>query len=176
MLGAAESRLARNRSSRGDRYCLRASRCTVACAYLHHTVQVDRERHVDLRRSGRQRLDSVEVESSERIVGAGNVGLALHDVHLDARLAVGCRRERAHGFGRDRRVARNDDGGLAVVRFDAEGQRRHVEENESLDLAAEHSGLDRGAERDDFVRVDGFVRLFAKELFDHFLNFWNKQQ
>ena len=44
-----------------------------------------------------------------------------------------------------------------------ERQRRDVEEQDVLDVAGEHAGLDRGADRDDLVRVDALVRLLAAE-------------
>ena len=40
-------------------------------------------------------------------------------------------------------------------------QRGDVEQQDVLDLALEHAGLDRGAERDDLVGVDGHVRVLA---------------
>src|SRR5439155_240857 len=54
-------------------------------------------------------------------------------------------------------------GGDATERLDAQGQRRDVEEQDVLHLALQHAGLDRGADRDDLVRVDGLVRLLAAE-------------
>ena len=38
-------------------------------------------------------------------------------------------------------------------------QRGHVEQQDVLDLALEHAGLQRGADRDDLVRVDALVGL-----------------
>ena len=40
-------------------------------------------------------------------------------------------------------------------------QRGHVEQQDVLDLALEHTGLQRGADGDDLVRVDALVRLLA---------------
>ena len=42
-----------------------------------------------------------------------------------------------------------------------ERQRRDVEQHDVLDLALEHAGLERGADRDDLVGVDGHVRVLA---------------
>ena len=52
-----------------------------------------------------------------------------------------------------------------------EGQRRHIEQEHVFDVALEHAALNAGADRDDFIRVHTFVRLFADEgarSVDHF--------
>ena len=49
-------------------------------------------------------------------------------------------------------------------------ERGHVEQQHVLDVALQHAGLDRGAERNDFVRIDALVRLLAEQGFDHFLH------
>ena len=41
---------------------------------------------------------------------------------------------------------------------------RDVEQEDVLDLALQHAGLDRRAHRDDLVRIDAGVRLLAEEL------------
>ena len=102
--------------------------------------------------------------------------LALHHVHFDARLAVGRRREHLALARRNRRVARNQRRHHAAERFDAERQRRHVEQQQVLHVAREHAGLDRRADRDDFVRVDALVRLLAEQLLDDLLHARNARR
>ena len=47
-------------------------------------------------------------------------------------------------------------------------QRGDVEQQHVLDLALEHAGLERGADRDDLVGVDALVGLLAAgQLLDH---------
>src|SRR6187455_1293994 len=41
-----------------------------------------------------------------------------------------------------------------------------VEQQQVLHLAREHARLNRGADRDDFVRVDALVRIAAEQLLD----------
>ena len=65
--------------------------------------------------------------------------------------------------GRDGRVALDELGHDAAERLDAERQRRHVEEQDVLDVAGQDAGLDRGADGHDLVRVDALVRLLAAE-------------
>ncbi len=52
----------------------------------------------------------------------------------------------------------------AAQRLDAERQRRHIEQQHVLDVALEHAGLDRRADRDHLVRVHALVRLLAEDL------------
>ena len=51
----------------------------------------------------------------------------------------------------------------AALRLDAERERGDVEQEDVLDLALEHAGLDGGADGDDLVRVDALVRVLADE-------------
>ena len=96
------------------------------------------------------------------LLSVGEVALALEDVDLDLGLVVGGGREDLRLRGRDGRVAVDEPGHDAAQRLDAQRQRRHVEEQDVLDLAGEHAGLDRGADRHDLVRVDALVRLLAR--------------
>ena len=72
-------------------------------------------------------------------------------------------REHLRLRGRDRRVALDELGHDPAERLDAERQRRHVEEQDVLDVAGQDAGLDRGADGHDLVRVDALVRLLAAE-------------
>ena len=65
--------------------------------------------------------------------------------------------------GRDGRVAVDHLGRHAAQGLDPQRQRRHVEQQDVLDLAAQHAGLDGGADRDHLVGVDALVRLLAGE-------------
>ncbi len=106
----------------------------------------------------------------KRPVVARHRALALQHVHLDAGLVVGRRREDLALLRRDRRIPRDERRHHAAQRFDPERQRRHVEQQQVLDLAGEHAALQRRADRDDFVRVDALVRLLAEEALDDVLH------
>ena len=86
------------------------------------------------------------------------------DVDLDRRLVVLGGRERLRLAGRDRRVALDQLREDAALGLDPEGERGDVEQEDVLDLALEHAGLDRGADGDDLVRVDALVRILADQL------------
>ena len=62
-------------------------------------------------------------------------------------------------------VLRSISGGHhAAQRLDAQRQRGDVEQQDVLDVAAEHARLDRRADGHDLVRVDALVGLLADEL------------
>ena len=139
-------------------------------------VGVDVEGDLDLRHAARRRRQADQVEAAERPVVARQRPLALQHVHLDARLAVGGRREDLALARRNRRVPRNQRRHHAAERLDAERQRRHVEQQQILDVAGQHAGLDRRADRDDFVRVHALVRLLAEQLLDDRLHLRNARR
>ncbi len=66
-------------------------------------------------------------------------------------------------LGRDGGVALDQRGEHAAQGLDAQGQRGHVEQQHVLDVALQHAGLDRGAQRHDFVGVHALVGLAAEE-------------
>ena len=102
--------------------------------------------------------------------------LALQHVDLDARLVVRRGREHLALARRDRRVPRNQRRHHAAHRLDAERERRHVEQEQVLDLAGQHARLNRGADRDDFVRVHALVRLLAEQVLDDRLHARNARR
>ena len=104
------------------------------------------------------------------LLNDGHLRLALEHVDLDRRLVVLGRREGLRLAGRDRRVALDQLRHHAALGLDAERQRGDVEQEHVLDLALEHAALDRGADRDDLVRVDALVRLLAEQLGDLLLH------
>ena len=89
--------------------------------------------------------------------------LALEDVDLDLVLVVLGGREDLALASRDRGVARDERGHHAALGLDAERERRDVEQQDVLDVAAEDTGLDRRTDSDDLVGVDALVRLLAAE-------------
>ena len=138
--------------------------------HVEDAVRVDVEGHLDLRDAPRRRRDPVEDEAAERLVVVREVALALEDVDLDLALVVRRRGEDLRLAGRDGRVAVDQPGHDPAERLDAQGQRRHVEEEDVLHLAAENPGLDRGADRHDLVRVHALVGLLAEQALDHLLD------
>ena len=70
----------------------------------------------------------------------------------------------------NRGVAFDELGHDATHGFDAERQRRDVEQQHVLHFAGQHAALDRRADGHDFVRIDALVRLLAEHLLDEFLH------
>ena len=95
------------------------------------------------------------------LLNCGHLALALQHVDLDRRLVVLGRGEHLGATGRDGGVALDELGHDAALGLDAERQRGDVEEEDVLDLALEHAGLDGGADGDDLVGVDALVRVVA---------------
>ena len=128
---------------------------------MHDAVGVDVEGDLDLRHAARRRRQAGELERAELLVVRRHLALAL--VHLDQHrgLVVVGGGEDLRALGRDRGVALDEPGHDAALGLDAERERRDVEEQDVLDLALEHAGLQRGADRDDLVRVDALVGLLA---------------
>ncbi len=105
-----------------------------------------------------------QVELAQQLVLGGDLALALEHADGHRGLVVVGRREGLALLGRDRRVALDQAGEHAAQRLDAERQRRHVEQQDVLDLALQHGRLDRRTDRDDLVGVDVAGRLLAEEL------------
>ena len=58
----------------------------------------------------------------------------------------------------------------AAQRFDAERQRRDVEQDHILDISRQHAALNRGADRHDFIGIHPLVRLLAEVLLHELLH------
>jgi hypothetical protein len=52
-----------------------------------------------------------------------------------------------------------------------ERQRRNIKQQYILDVTLQHAGLDCGADRDHFVRIDALVRIAPEQLLHGFLDF-----
>ena len=143
----------------GDR--LLGAGVLVARGDVEDAVGVDVERDLDLRDAARRRPDALEPEAGELAVVGRELALALQDHDVDRGLIVLRGREHLRPARGDRGVALDDLGHHATHRLQAERQRRHVEQDDVLDLALEHAGLQRGADRHDLVGVDRHVRVLA---------------
>ena len=91
--------------------------------------------------------DALEPEARELAVVGGQLALALEHDDVDRGLVVLGGREHLRAPRGDRRVALDHLGHHAAHRLEAERQRGDVEQHDVLDLALEHAGLQRGADR-----------------------------
>ncbi len=94
----------------------------------------------------------------------------LENVHFHFGLVVGDGGEDAALLRRDVGVPFDERRERAILGLDTERVRRDVQQNEVGDLSGKDAGLDRGADRDHFVRVDAAVRLPAEDLLDRLEN------
>mmetsp|Transcript_9862 Transcript_9862/g.20039 ORF Transcript_9862/g.20039 Transcript_9862/m.20039 type:complete len:470 (-) Transcript_9862:186-1595(-) len=131
---------------------------------MHDAVGVDVKCHLDLGHAARGWRDSDQVELPEQLVVRRHVALALQHFDPDLGLVVGGRGELLGLFGGDRGVAGDEAREDATKRLDAERQRRHVDEQNVLDVALEHAALDRGAHGHHLVGVDTLRRVALEEL------------
>ncbi len=150
----------------GDRHRLLLARGPVLGRDVDDAVGVDVEGDLDLGHAAGRRGQVDELELAERLVVLRHLPLALEDVDLHLRLHVVGGGEGLGLAGGDRGVALDQPGGDAALGLDAERQRGDVEEQDVLDLALEHAGLDGRADGDDLVGVDALVGLLAGHLLD----------
>src|SRR5689334_8375062 len=137
---------------------------------MQDAVRIDVEGHLGLRHSARSGRDALEVELSQALVPRGHVAFTLQHVNRHRRLIVVGGRKDLLRLRRNGRVLLDELGGNASERFDAEGQGRHVEEQDVLDVAFQYAALDTGADGDGLVRIDVFSRLLAEEILHRLLD------
>jgi hypothetical protein len=91
-------------------------------------------------------------------------------VHLDRGLVVLGGGEDLRPLRGDRRVALDQLRHHAALGLDAEGQRGDVEQEDVLDVSAQHARLDRSADGDDLVGVHSLMGVLAGQLLDLLLH------
>ena len=152
----------------GDRVFLAGG--LVLGGHVQNAVGVDVEGHFNLRHAAAGRRNPFEVEFAQELVRSGHFAFALVDLDGHGGLIVFGRREDLAVLGRDRGVALDHRGHHAAERFNAEGQRRHVEKQHVVAFAREDRTLNGGADGDGFVGVDVLARFAAEEFADDFLH------
>src|SRR6266481_196357 len=140
-------------------------------ADLQDAVGVNQELHFDAREAG-GRGRHLQSESRQRATVFRQLAFALKNVDFDAGLIVdagGVKLLRARG---DRGIARNNFGDGAAIGLNAERKRRDVEQEHGFHTAVENVGLNGGAERDDFVRIQFDMRLASEEFLHRAADEW----
>src|ERR1700731_4233868 len=144
--------------------------CLVLRRYVDNAIGVDIESDVDLRHAAGRARDPDEIELAKQLIVRRHFAFALEDADSNRRLIVFRGRKYLALFGRNSRVPFDQPREHAAEGLDAEGQRRHVEQKHVLHVALEDAGLNRRADRDDFVGIDPFMQLLAEEAFDYVLH------
>ncbi|ESP88758.1 putative NAD-specific glutamate dehydrogenase, partial [Candidatus Halobonum tyrrellensis G22] len=153
-----------------DRDLLGGARPLVLRGDVDDAVLVDVERHLDLRGARGRRRDAVELELAEQFVLLGDLAFALEHAHLHRGLVGRRGGEDLRLLGRDRGVLLDQPLEQPALHLDAERQRRHVQQDEVVDVAREHAALDRGAERDRLVGVDVLLGVDVQQFLDLLLD------
>ena len=109
---------------------------------VQDAVGVDVKRHLDLGDATRRGRDAVEDELAQALVVSRHRPLALEHVDLNLRLPVRSRGENLTLARGDGSIALDQRSRHAAERFDTERQRSHVQQQDILDLATEHTCLD----------------------------------
>ena len=155
----------------GDRDLLGLAGAQVLGGDRDDSVGVDVEAHLDLGDAPGGGGDPGQVEAAERRVAVGHFRLALQDVDLHLGLIVRRSGEDLRPASGDRGVALDHLGEHPTHGLDAQRQRGDVEQEDVLDVAAQHPGLDGGAGGYHLVGVDALMRfLAAGERLDQVLN------
>ena len=136
-------------------------------ANLEDAVGVDQKFHFDASEAG-GRGRRFELETREGAAIFREFALALQHVDVDGGLIVDAGGEELFGARGNRGVARNNFRDNAAHGFDAERERRHVEEQHGLHAAFENVSLHGGAERDYLIGVEFGVRRAAEIIADRF--------
>ena len=142
------------------------ARAFVLGAHMQDAVGVNVKRHFNLRRATRCGRDALEVELAQQFVATGHLALTLEHLDGHGRLVVIGGGEALGKLGRDGGVFGDHLGHHTTQGFDAQRQRRDVEQQHVRAVAGEHLALNGGAHGHGFVGVHVFAWLFAKELFD----------
>ena len=133
--------------------------------HMQNAVGVDVKSDFNLRHAALRRRNIRQIELAERLVGLGDFALALQHVDGYRRLIILGGRKHLIRLGRNGGVFVDEFGHHAAQRFDAERQRRHVEQQHVFHVAFQHARLNGGAHSHGFVGVDVFARLFAEQFF-----------
>ena len=143
---------------------------------MQNAVGVDEEFDFDARHAGGHRRNAFEIEARQGAAVFRQFALALQHVDGDVGLAIDLRGVELRGRCGNGGVAQNDFVGHAARDFDAERERRHVEQQHVLGgfgAAAENVGLHGRAEGDDFIGIQIGVRFALEQFFDQRANFGN---
>ena len=113
------------------------------------------------------------MEAAQGLVGSGHLPLALEDVDLHAGLVISGSGEDLALLDGDGGVAVNELGAHTAHGLNAQGQRGHVQQQQSLDVAGEDACLERRAHGHALVGVDALEGLAAGEVLHGLLNCGN---
>jgi len=144
----------------------------VLCRHVQDAIGVDIKCYLNLRNATWCRGNSVKVELAKKVIVLGHGTLTLKDLDQNAWLVVCIGREGLSLLGWNCSVPFDELGHDSACSFQTHGQRRHVQQQEILNLrralAREDCCLHRGTKCHCFIRVDRLAGFLAVEEFlDH---------
>ena len=146
------------------------ARALVFGAHMQDAVGIDVKRDFNLRRAAGRRRNALEVELAQHLVAGGDLSLALKHLDRDRRLTVFCGGKGLRELGWNGGVFGDHLGHHATHGFNAQAQRRDIEQQHIFAVAGQHLALNGCAHGHRLIRIDVFARLFAKQLLDLFLH------
>ena len=154
----------------GDGHVLGVSGAQVLGADGNNAVFVNGELNLDLRYAAGGGGDAGQLEAAQGLVVKGHRALALQHMDLNCGLAVCRGGEDLRFLGGDGGVAVNQAGEDVAFRLQTKGQRRDIQQQHVLDLAAQYACLDGGADGDALIGVDALEGFLAGDVFDSILH------
>ena len=154
----------------GDGDLLLVAGAQILGGYMDDAVGVDVEADLDLGHAPRRRRDARQLEPAQGLIVLGQLTLALEHMDLYAGLPVGGGGEDLALLGGDGGIPVDQPGEHAAHGLNAQGQRRYIQQQYVLHLAAQHAALDGSANGHALVRVDALEGLLAGDLLHQLLH------
>ena len=154
--------------SPGDRNALLLAAALVLGSDAEDAIGINVEGHLNLGHATGGRRDAIQAEGAQGLVVAGHFPFALQHVNLHIGLTV-------HGggvglglLGGDGGVATNHLGHHTTEGFHPKREGRDIQQQDVLDLAGEHTALNRGTNGHHLIRVDRLIWILASDPLDQF--------
>ena len=143
---------------------------------IHDAVGVNVESDLDLGYAAGRRRYPHQMELAQRAVALGHAPFSLQHMDFHRGLIVGGRRKDLALASGDGGVALDQLGEHCSQRFNSEGERCHVQQQQILDISTQNSGLNSRADGDHLVRIHPFVGIFPEELLHDLLDSGNSSR
>ena len=132
---------------------------------MEDAVGINVKSDLDLGSPARRRRNAVELEGTQILIIPRHGAFTLQDDNFNTGLIIAIGREGLRLFGRNRCVARNHCGGDVASGHDAQRQRRNIEQEHIAHISPKDAPLNRGTDRNNFVRIDALMRRLTPERF-----------
>ena len=153
----------------GDGNVLLLARAQILGGDIYDTVGVDVKGNLDLRYAAGCRSDAVELEAAEGLVISSHFPFALQYMHLNRGLAVGSGGEDLALLGGDGGISLDELGEHAAHGLNTQRQRGDIQQQQSLDVAAQHAALNGSAHCNALVGVNALKAFLAGDALYGFL-------